>query len=431
MSEPAIKVEGVGKRYRLGEGHGQPATKLSEGLNAALRGPVRRLLGGGSGDATSEQEEFWALRDISFEIGRGDMFGLIGRNGAGKSTLLKLLAQISPPTEGRITVRGRVGTLLEVGTGFHPELTGRENVFLNGAILGMRRAEIAQRYDEIAAFSGIEEFLNTPVKRYSSGMYVRLAFAVAAHLEPEVLLLDEVLAVGDAEFQRKSFDKIMDVAQEGRTVVFVSHNLAAVQKICTHSAWFDHGRLVGIGPTQEVVSSYLAEVGSKQSGGVAEVGDDVHRIGVGGAKLVRVELRDSQGQAMDRVNLGEPFSLTLTFEVDQTIPDATIEVGISSADGTRVVTSLSSDDGNRVSLSPGTREVAVDLELTLLPGDYWFDVGIHNPEVSLDFVERVLSFVSTKEPHEDVEPYPWPITRGVVRPASQWAVRALARTAVN
>ena len=427
MSEPAITIEGVGKRYVLGEGHGQPATTLSEGLNAA----VRRLLGRGSGGPTSEHEEFWALRDVSFEIGRGDMFGLIGRNGAGKSTLLKLLAQISPPTEGQITVRGRVGTLLEVGTGFHPELSGRENVFLNGAILGMRRAEIARRFDEIAAFSGIEEFLDTPVKRYSSGMYVRLAFAVAAHLEPEVLLLDEVLAVGDAEFQRKSFDKILDVAQEGRTVVFVSHNLAAVQKLCSHSAWFDHGRLVEIGRTQDVVSSYLAEVGSKQVGGVAEVGDEVHRIGVGGAKLARVEMRDSQGQAVDGINLGEPFSLTLTFEVEQTIPEATVEVGISSADGTRVVTSLSSDDGSRVSLSPGTREIAVDLDLTLLPGDYWIDVGIHNPEVSLDFVERVLSFASIKTPHEAVEPYPWPTTRGVVRPGSAWTVRAPVRSAVD
>jgi lipopolysaccharide transport system ATP-binding protein len=432
MSEPAIKVEGVGKRYLLGEGHGEGyASKLSEGLNSALRAPLQRLRGSSSGGRTSEREEFWALRDVSLEIGKGDMFGLIGRNGAGKSTLLKLLAQITPPTEGRITVRGRVGTLLEVGTGFHPELTGRENVYLNGAILGMRRAEIADRFEEIAEFSGIEEFLDTPVKRYSSGMYVRLAFAVAAHLEPEVLLVDEVLAVGDAEFQRKSLGKIDDVARAGRTVVFVSHNLAAVQRLCTRSAWFDHGRLMTIGPTQEVVAAYLTEVGSKQSGGVAEVGEKAHRIGVGGARLVRVELRDSQGQAVDHLRLGEPFSLTLAFEVERAITDATVEVGISSADGTRAVTSLSTDDGTRISLTPGTQEIAVDLDLTLLPGDYWIDVGIHSPGSSYDFVERVLNFVSINVPHEDTEPYPWPTTRGIVRPASRWAVRAPVRSAAG
>ncbi len=422
MSEPAIKVEGVSKRYLLGEGHGQGyGTKLSEGLNSALRAPVRRLLGRDAPTGT-KREEFWALRDVSLEIGQGEMFGLIGRNGAGKSTLLKLLAQITPPTEGRITVRGRVGTLLEVGTGFHPELTGRENVYLNGAILGMRRAEIADRFDEIAEFSGIEEFLDTPVKRYSSGMYVRLAFAVAAHLEPEVLLVDEVLAVGDAEFQRKSLGKIDDVARAGRTIVFVSHNLAAVQRLCARSAWFDHGRLMEIGPTDEVVASYLTEVGSKQVGGVAEVGEGAHRVGVGGARLLRVELNDSQGAAVDHLHLGEPFTLKMSFEVTKPITEATVEVGIASADGTRAVTSLSGDDGTRVSLAPGTHEISVDLDLTLLPGDYWIDVAIHNPNETIDAVERVLNFVSINVPHEDTEPYPWPRTRGIVRPPSRWSV---------
>jgi lipopolysaccharide transport system ATP-binding protein len=368
MGEPAIKVEGVGKRYLLGEGHGQGyATKFSEGLNSALQAPVRRLLGRDVPKPT--REEFWALRDVSLEIGKGDMLGLIGRNGAGKSTLLKLLAQITPPTEGRVTIRGRVGTLLEVGTGFHPELTGAENVYLNGAILGMRRAEIAARFEEIAEFSGIEEFLDTPVKRYSSGMYVRLAFAVAAHLEPEVLLVDEVLAVGDAEFQRKSLGKIDDVARAGRTVVFVSHDLAAVQRLCTRSAWFDHGRLMQIGPTDEGVAAYLTEVGSKQVGGVAEVGEGAHRVGVGGARLLRVELNDSQGAAVDHLHLGEPFTLKMSFEVTKPIEGATVEVGIS-----------------------------------------------------FDFVERVLNFVSINVPHEDTAPYPWPRTRGIVRPPSRWRV---------
>jgi lipopolysaccharide transport system ATP-binding protein len=426
----AIKVEGVGKRYLLGEGHGEGyGAALSERVNAAFTAPVRWLRG--DTRPPREREEFWALRDVSLEIGRGDLFGLIGRNGAGKSTLLKMLAKITPPTEGRIEVRGRVGTLLEVGTGFHPELTGRENIYLNGAILGMRRAEIRDRFDEIAEFSGIEEFLDTPVKRYSSGMYVRLAFAVAAHLEPEVLLVDEVLAVGDAEFQRKCLGKIDDVARAGRTVVFVSHNLAAVQRLCTRTAWFDHGRMMNVGPTQEVIASYLTEVGAKQSGGVAEIREDAHRIGVGGARLLRVTMLDSKGAPGDHLNLGEPFSLRLSFEVTEAITEGTVEVGIASADGTRAITVLSNDDGTRVSLQPGTHEIAVDLDVTLLPGDYWIDVGIHTTNVSLDYVERALNFVSINIPHEDTHPYPWPTTRGIVRAPSRWAVGAPVRTPVN
>ena len=201
-------------------------------------------------------EEFWALKDVDFEIKRGEVVGIIGRNGAGKSTLLKILSRITEPTEGRVTINGRIGSLLEVGTGFHPELTGRENIYLNGAILGMRRAEIRRKFDEIVAFAEIEKFLDTPVKRYSSGMYVRLAFAVAAHLEPEILLVDEVLAVGDAEFQRKSLGKMSDVANGGRTVLFVSHNLAAVRSLCSRAFLFERGKLAFGGDVSAALTSY-------------------------------------------------------------------------------------------------------------------------------------------------------------------------------
>jgi lipopolysaccharide transport system ATP-binding protein len=249
----AIRAIGLGKRYELGRTLRRDRT-LRESLMESAEELIRSLR---RGDGDASDRELWALRDVSFEIPNGEPVGLIGGNGAGKSTLLKLLSRVTAPTTGRAEIHGRVGSLLEVGTGFHPDLTGRENVFLNGAILGMRGSEIARKFDEIVAFAEVERFIDTPVKRYSSGMYLRLAFAVAAHLEPEVLLVDEVLAVGDAAFQRKCLGKMGDVAASGRTVVFVSHNLVAVQRLCRRALWLRDGRVVEDGPAGTVVSHYL------------------------------------------------------------------------------------------------------------------------------------------------------------------------------
>lgn len=269
MSDVVIQVEGLGKKYRIRHQRGSGGDfryvalrdVVAERARAILGAPLRwlrpspgRPTPGGVAD-----EDFWALRDVGFEVRRGECVGIIGRNGAGKSTLLKILSRITEPTTGRISLEGRVSSLLEVGTGFHPELTGRENIFLNGAILGMSRAEIRSKFDEIVAFAEVEKFLDTPVKRYSSGMYVRLAFAVAAHLDPEILVVDEVLAVGDAQFQRKCLDKMKDVASnEGRALLFVSHNMVAVQSLCSRAILLDHGRLAGCGPAREVVAQYLS-----------------------------------------------------------------------------------------------------------------------------------------------------------------------------
>lgn len=251
MSQPVITVEGFGKRYYLSH------QARSDTLRDSIAGKFRALLGGGT--APAGQEEFWALRDVSFTVNEGDVVGIIGRNGAGKSTLLKLLSRITEPTTGRAVIRGRVASLLEVGTGFHPELSGRENIFLNGAILGMSRAEIVRKFDEIVAFAEVERFLDTQVKHYSSGMYVRLAFAVAAHLEPEILVVDEVLAVGDAQFQKKCLGKMREVARDsGRTVLFVSHNTGALQAICRTALWLQQGRVVRSGPMAECLPAYLA-----------------------------------------------------------------------------------------------------------------------------------------------------------------------------
>ena len=254
MTDAIIQVEGLGKRYSLGQQKdGARYRTLREGFTDALRAPFRRREGITEAQAT----DFWALRDVNFEVRRGEVLGVIGRNGAGKSTLLKVLSRITEPTTGRIRIGGRVASLLEVGTGFHPELTGRENIFLNGAILGMHRSEIKTKFDEIVAFAEVEKFLDTPVKRYSSGMYVRLAFAVAAHLEPEILIVDEVLAVGDAEFQKKCLGKMQDVSRGGRTVLFVSHQLNAIQSLCTRCLLLAGGRLRDSGNPTEVISNYL------------------------------------------------------------------------------------------------------------------------------------------------------------------------------
>jgi len=259
MSAPIISVEGLGKRYRIRhQQEGQRYVALRDVLASKLS-PRRWLAKNGNGRHPPADEDFWALKDVSFDIQQGEVVGIIGRNGAGKSTLLKILSRITEPTEGRVTLRGRVASLLEVGTGFHPELTGRENIFLNGAILGMSRADIVRRFDAIVAFAEVERFLDTPVKRYSSGMYVRLAFAVAAHLEPEVLIVDEVLAVGDAEFQEKCLGKMEDDARaEGRTVLFVSHNMRAVLSLCTRAVLLDRGRPVSQGEPRRVIGEYLA-----------------------------------------------------------------------------------------------------------------------------------------------------------------------------
>jgi lipopolysaccharide transport system ATP-binding protein len=293
MATPVISVTGLGKRYYLS--HEKRSDTLRDSLTAKARALGRRLTGRGT--AGSEGEEFWALRDVSFEVNQGDVVGIIGRNGAGKSTLLKILSRITEPTTGTVRLRGRVASLLEVGTGFHPELSGRENIFLNGAILGMSRAEIARKFDEIVAFAEVERFLDTQVKHYSSGMYVRLAFAVAAHLEPEILIVDEVLAVGDAQFQKKCLGKMQDVARNsGRTVLFVSHNTAALQAICRTGLWLQQGRVIQGGPIIDCLSAYLGsgnETATFTTGNPAK--PHITSVALDRAALARGRLRLSVG----------------------------------------------------------------------------------------------------------------------------------------
>lgn len=305
--KPAISVENLGKSYRVSHESGRKGYRtLRESLASIATAPLRRLRCTATDGASSE--EFWALKDVNFEVRPGEVVGIIGRNGAGKSTLLKVLSRITKPTHGEIAVSGRVGSLLEVGTGFHPELTGRENIYLNGSILGMSKREISRRFDEIVAFAEVERFLDTPVKRYSSGMYVRLAFSVAAHLNPEVLFIDEVLAVGDASFQKKCLSRMGDVAAEGRTVLFVSHNMAAVKSICTTAYLFSGGRVADAGAVDRVVSAYLSEAGRLVQTPLVERRD---RTGRGDVRFCGFRVRGATGNRLGAWTTGEDAMIEL------------------------------------------------------------------------------------------------------------------------
>jgi lipopolysaccharide transport system ATP-binding protein len=430
MSTPAITVEDVGKRYRLGQGVGFEGA-VSQRVDAAIRAPLRRLLGRGE-HHHAEGKEFWALRDVSFDVPEGQVIGLVGANGAGKSTMLKLLARITSPTEGRIALRGHVGSLLEVGTGFHPELTGRENIYLNGSILGMRRHEIAARYSEIVEFSGVEQFIETPVKRYSSGMFVRLAFSVAAHLDPEILLIDEVLSVGDAEFQRKCLNKMESIAHdEGRTIVFVSHGMTSVKRLCDRVVVIEDGRMVADGPADAMVADYLHRIEPVQHGGVSDVHvDEDARPGTGEARVVQISLRDDEDEPVEQILFGQPFTVSMQVEVNRPVAAAVFLVGISSPEGGRILTASSTDGGGAdAPLTPGERvEVRARIEATLLPSEFVVDVAVMDASGgTIDYVERVISFnVRNVAADGSRDTYLWETVVGHVRPETQWSVRDAA-----
>lgn len=333
MSQPAIQVDNLGKRYRLGQQ--QPYKTLRESLAGSRLNPRNWLRGGGP---KPERQSFWALRNLSFEIEQGEVVGIVGRNGAGKSTLLKILSQITEPTEGRAELRGRVGSLLEVGTGFHPELSGRENIFLNGAILGMGKDEIRHKFDDIVEFAEVERFIDTAVKHYSSGMYLRLAFSLAAHLEPEILLVDEVLAVGDAAFQQRCLGKMNEVAQTGRTVLFVSHNMGAVRRLCQTGVLLEGGQMVEKGPIESIISRYTE--GSRRMNAEV-VFDDPPDCDM---PMLGCRLLDTEGRPRSELDRLEPFRLEITFEVRKALRGAHLALMLDRADGTPVLHSLDVDN---------------------------------------------------------------------------------------
>lgn len=394
MAQPVIRVEGLGKEYVIG-GRDAGRETFREMLTSSITAPFRRFRRL-SGDVKPE-ERIWALKDVSFAIEQGEVVGIIGRNGAGKSTLLKILSRITEPTEGRAEIRGRVGSLLEVGTGFHPELTGRENIYLNGAILGMSHAEIGRKFDEIVDFAEVEKFLDTPVKRYSSGMAVRLAFAVAAHLDPEVLLVDEVLAVGDVEFQKKCLGKMESVAEmEGRTVVLVSHNVAALQAICTFGITLEDGRICGVGPVEEQIQAYLSRMG--EHSGVEQFPMQLCE----GLRL------NSMRSVPSPVASGAAFNLNIVVQVGRTKNIRDFGVLVYSALGVRVgIFDL------RAAL-PCTRinetsewQIKVHVpRFNLVEGIYKIGLYISSSRISGDFLDLQTVTVMSKPLNSDYPPYP-------------------------
>jgi lipopolysaccharide transport system ATP-binding protein len=386
MSETIITVQGLGKKYRLGQRSNERYKALRDVLTQKAQGLFRR---GHNGQSAKIDNEIWALRDVSFEVKRGEVIGIIGRNGAGKSTLLKILSRITEPTEGRVRLKGRVASLLEVGTGFHPELTGRENIFLNGAILGMTRAEIQRKFDEIVDFAEIENFLDTPVKRYSSGMYVRLAFAVAAHLEPEILVVDEVLAVGDAEFQKKCLGKMEQVSRtEGRTVLFVSHNMAAVKNLTHTTVVIDSGRITFGGGTEQAVAFYLASLMRNQTNGSRSLGSGAHTA------IKNVKLLGEKLQPTSQYIPGTDLMIEVTVETDGA-SSLSLEVFLLDSNRTKLaIASTYQLQGVTLPDSPGQHICHLKLQpLWLASGTYSLDVTTSKINQNWDhYVENALSF---------------------------------------
>lgn len=407
MSWPAVMVRELGKAYTLGSP--PPGGHLRDRLTEWVQRLPRRIARLGHGRGRSS---VWALRGVSFDVAPGEVVGVIGGNGAGKSTLLKILGRITAPTEGRAEIRGRVGAVLEVGVGFHPELTGRENIFLNSAILGMRREETRHKFDAIVDFAEIGPFLDTAVKYYSSGMYVRLAFSVAAHLDPDVLLVDEVLAVGDARFQKRCLHKIDEVARGGRTVLFVSHNMAAIRRLCTSALLLDRGQLVFRGSAREAVGRYLA---------------DERRVRYVAARIeprpqvLEAELIDGSGRPASRVAITDPVAVRLRVRLPQAAPGTRLGIGVLAADGTTVFTSNLDDVG--LALPPGPGEVVAVVTIpgdVLLAGEYHVATCLWNLREILDLQEPAFSF--TADTGDSVLYQRDADRKGVVHVPCRWAL---------
>lgn len=386
MSDAVIRVDNLSKKYLLS--HQAKGDGIRHVLESVARSPLR-WLSNRRRKRLEQTEEFWALRDISLEVAKGQVVGVIGRNGAGKSTFLKILSRITEPTAGKVQIRGRVASLLEVGTGFHPELTGRENVFLNGAILGMSKAEIRRKFDDIVAFAEVEKFLDTPVKRYSSGMYVRLAFAVAAHLESEILIVDEVLAVGDAAFQAKCLGKMGEVASgQGRTVLFVSHNLAMVESLCQRAALLQQGRLTGYGPTREIMVKYLDYL--KSSAKPTSLAERKDRQGNAELIITHLELLDRSRGRVDRPVTGQELVIRLTYEARVNRQLRRCRVGVAVVKEHRALFVVATDlvNNEELKLSGSGFIDFVIPELPLTVGVYELETFVEANSIISDWVER-------------------------------------------
>lgn len=371
MSKPAIEIHDLSKAYTISHQRKPQYGTIKDALTTAVQRPFQ-LLGG----PPMDKEKFWALKGISFNVNQGDVVGIVGKNGSGKSTLLKILSRIVEPTQGEVIMRGKVASLLEVGTGFHPELTGRENIYFNGSILGMSRREIESKFNEIVEFSEIEKFLDTPVKFYSSGMYVRLAFAVAAHLEPDILIVDEVLAVGDAEFQKKCIGKMNSVAREGRTVLFVSHNARAIEQLCNKAIWIKSGQISGEGPMRKVLDKYIGE--HKKTGTFSAKVDPNRAI-----QIIKVGLLDGN-KPTTTINLSRSYKVELEYVIQEEMEGTFVSCDFYSSDGTAIMASTDSDSSlDKYSKKRKKGRYRARLHVpanTFIDGEFYLVASIHNPQ---------------------------------------------------
>ncbi len=390
-----IKAENISKQYKLGAVGMSSLSDDVQRLIAKLKGkedPFLKVGGENTRDkaSTANDSKFvWALQDINFEINQGEVVGIIGKNGAGKSTLLKVLSRVTEPTKGQLKYKGRLASLLEVGTGFHPDLSGRDNVYLNGAILGMKKQEITKKFDEIVAFSGVAKYIDTPVKRYSSGMYVRLAFAVAAHLDPDILVIDEVLAVGDIEFQEKCLGKMKDVAGQGRTVLFVSHNMASMKALCKRGIVMQYGKINYDGNIADSIANYLAGLNTGTNNGTIQ---SSHRtINTGKVFFKQVLVKNEEFENGNSIYFNNPIRIACELEFLNDFDNVIFDARIISADGIELLHSMTLYDGNYCSIKKGIINLTIDIENKLQPGKFFVNLGVHLSDgLTLDYLEHIL-----------------------------------------
>jgi lipopolysaccharide transport system ATP-binding protein len=426
MSNTVIKINNLSKMYDLGQvGTGTMVSDLQRWW-AGVRGKEDPFLKLGESNDRSKKgnsRHVWALKHIDLEVQKGDVLGIIGKNGAGKSTLLKILSRTTAPTTGEFKVKGRIASLLEVGTGFHPDLTGRENVFLNGAILGMTKAEIKRNFDEIVAFSGVERYIDTPVKRYSSGMYVRLAFAVAAYLESDILIVDEVLAVGDAEFQKKCLGKMKDVSGQGRTVLFVSHNMSSIKSLCNKCLYLKHGETKSLGETSKIIEQYFNEEVAILNDGV--ILDNLSTYSTGDAKFKRFEIKNKAGAPIDTLYYQQGFFIETELEVARNVDKAILDFSISTSDNRFSYTSSFDIKKDFFALKKGKMKIKLWMDPVLMPGTYSFNLGVHDMTstgLTLDFVEGVGLITVLDITEDGKEKYPLGVSFGNIRIDGEWQI---------
>ncbi len=421
-----IKAENISKQYKLGAVGISSLTDDVQRLIAKIKGKEDPFLKIGDENnrdkaaVTGDSKYVWALKDINFEINQGEVVGIIGKNGAGKSTLLKILSRVTEPTLGRLKYRGRMASLLEVGTGFHPDLSGRDNVYLNGAILGMKKQEIAKKFDEIVEFSGVAKYIDTPVKRYSSGMYVRLAFAVAAHLDPDILIIDEVLAVGDQEFQDKCLGKMKDVAGQGRTVLFVSHNILAIKAICKRGLLMKNGMLTADGHIDNVISEYVK---ADELDFNAELDPLKASINTGEGHIKKIRLLTNKNSGTD-VFYKEKIRIELDFELYQAVDDFISDVRVLSKEGASVGYAMPKFDGvEQVDLKPGKFMQVIEIENNFQPDAYFLSIGIHfGKGATIHYYEKIIQ-IRILSIGLDAVDYPVAWYEGSFRPSAKWQIK--------